>query len=249
MDVYRVQERRWLEKHDSLQGFLYEPVVPVVIYTGERAWHAPTPFRNLVRGGDVFDAFIPPTEPLFLSLPGLTEQELHESGGAFGTILHVLQQRHAALEHFQQLLGNAVAATQGQLPTDSHRLEELLLYLEALVYHFRKANEHASLLDELERAIESKPMRKEIHTMGQTMAQVLHQRGMREGKLEGKREGQLEAKQQTLLLLLRRKFGKKLTAAIKETIEKTTDLDKLDDWLGNILDADTLADVGVPLKK
>jgi predicted transposase YdaD len=93
--------------------------------------------------------------------------------------------------------------------------------------------------------------------MGQTMAEVLHQRGrlegIQEGRLEGmqegKREGQLEAKKQTLLLLLRRKFGRKLTVTVKDNVEKTTDLARLDEWLGNVLDANTLADVGIPLKK
>jgi hypothetical protein len=64
MEAYRLQERRWLERHDSLQRFMYEAVVPIVIYTGERTWQAPTPFRELVKGGDAFAAFIPPTEPL-----------------------------------------------------------------------------------------------------------------------------------------------------------------------------------------
>jgi len=33
MDVYRLQERRWLQAQQSLQNFLYEVVVPIVIYT------------------------------------------------------------------------------------------------------------------------------------------------------------------------------------------------------------------------
>src|SRR5579883_3177251 len=44
MDAYRLQERRWLVNHDSLQNLQYEAVLPIVLYTGERAWQAPTPF-------------------------------------------------------------------------------------------------------------------------------------------------------------------------------------------------------------
>jgi hypothetical protein len=80
MEAYRLQERRWLEKHESLQRFMYEAVVPIVIYTGERTWQAPTPFRELVKGGEPFAAFIPSSEPLFLSLPAATEEELGREG-------------------------------------------------------------------------------------------------------------------------------------------------------------------------
>jgi Putative transposase, YhgA-like len=245
LDAYRLQERRWLETHESLQGMLYEVVVPIVIYTGERPWHTPTSFRELVKGGDVFAEFIPATEPLFLGLPGLAEQELQQYGGAFGTVLHVLQQRHAAIEEFHKLLTKAVGNIEGQLPKNKHRLLELLLYLEAMVYHFRNQKEQAGLVEDLERSIQAKAIQREVHAMGQTMAEFLHEKG----KMEGEQKGKREAKQQTLILLLRRKFGKKVTAAMVANIEKTNDISKLDEWLGNLLDADTLEKVGVPAKK
>ncbi len=241
MDAYRLQERRWLEAHESLQGLLYEVVVPIVIYTGERAWQTPTSFRDLVQGGDVFAAFIPSIQPLFLSLPGLTEQELVQHGGAFGTVLHVLQQRHAELEEFHRLLTRAVGTVEGQLVRDRHRLQELLSYLAALVYHFRNEKERAGLREELERSIQTPVLRKEVHTMGRTIAEALWE--------EGKLEGILEAKQQTLVSLLRRKFRKKVTSAIVSNVESMKDIATLDEWLGNVLDAETLEEVGLPIKK
>jgi putative YhgA-like transposase len=240
MDAYRLQERRWLESHESLQGLLYEVVIPIVIYTGERAWQAPTSFRELAKGGEALAAFIPATEPLFLSLPGQPEQELVRHGGAFGTVLHVLQQRHAAIERFHKLLTTAVENIEVQVPRDRHRLLELLSYLTALVYHFRNETERNSLRDEVERSIQTQTIRREFHSMGRTIAEALRE----EGKLEGKLEGTLETKQQDLVLLLRRKFGRKVTAALVAKIERTKDLQTLDKWLGNILDADTLEDIG-----
>ena len=245
MDVYRLQERRWLDAHASLQGLHYEVVVPIVIYTGERAWQAPAPFRDLVQGGDVFAAFVPSIEPLFLSLPSLAEQELLRHGGPFGAVLRVLQQRHAELDAFHPLLTSAVGAVEGQLPRDRHRLQELLAYLIALVYHYRNKQERPGLREELERSIQTQSLRKEVHTMGQTIAEALRE----EGKLEGKLEGTLEAKQQTLVSQLRRKFRKKVTLAIVSQVERTKDIATLDQWLGNLVDAETLDEVGVPIKK
>ena len=54
-----------------------------MIYTGERTWQCDAAFRELVHGA-MFAPFIPATEPLFLSLPGQSEQELVQHGSPTG---------------------------------------------------------------------------------------------------------------------------------------------------------------------
>jgi hypothetical protein len=162
-------------------------------------------------------------------------------GGVLGAVLQVLQQRHAALEEFHQLLTKAVGTVEGQVSNDRHRLLELLSYLAALVYHFRNVNERDSLGEELERSIQTQTVRKEIHSMGQTIAEALRE----EGELKGK----LAAKQEDLLLLLRKKFGNKVTPTVAAGVHRTRDLQTLNEWLGNVVAADALEDVGVPVRK
>jgi hypothetical protein len=171
----------------------------------------------------------------------LAKQELLESGGVFGATLHVLQQRHVALEEFHRLLKQAVGTVEGQLPEDKQRCWELLSYLQRLVYHFRNKLERAGLLAELERSIQSPSLRKEIHAMGQTIEEAIHE--------EGEQQGIVKGKQQSLIQLLRRKFGRKVTAAIVANIQKTKDLAILDEWLGNFVNAGTVDEVGIPVKK
>ncbi len=153
MDAYRLQERRWREKHPSLQGLQYEAVIPIAVYTGERPWHKPTPFRDLVKGGETFAPFIPENELLFLSLPSQDKAQLLSHGGALGAMFHVLQNRHAQLEDFQKLLTQTVQDIEEQLTRDKHRLRESLAYLQALVYHFRSYEECPELTDDLTRSI------------------------------------------------------------------------------------------------
>jgi hypothetical protein len=81
--------------------------------------------------------------------------------------------------------------------------------------------------------------------MGQTIAEALRE----EGKIEGERMGILKGKQQTLLLQLRRKFGKKVTPALVANIRRTKDLDMLDEWLGRFVEANALEDVGIAVRK
>jgi hypothetical protein len=40
-----------------------------------------------------------------------------------------------------------------------------------------------------------------------------------------------------------------VTAAVAASIHRTRDLHRLDEWLGKVLAADALEDVGVPVKK
>jgi hypothetical protein len=74
--------------------------------------------------------------------------------------------------------------------------------------------------------------------MGRTIAEALRDEGMQKGVVNGK--------QQTILYIFRRMFGRKLPAAITAVIARTSDLATLDAWLGNVLDAHTLDEVGIP---
>jgi len=62
-------------------------------------------------------------------------------------------------------------------------------------------------------------------------------------------EGYRRGAQHVLILQLRHKFGKKATSGIVATVEATSDLRTLEEWLLRILDADTLGKVGIPPKQ
>ena len=81
--------------------------------------------------------------------------------------------------------------------------------------------------------------------MNQTFAEAFRE----QGKLEGRLEGNVEGKQQALVLLLRRKFGRRLMPGHVAKIENTTDPRQLDEWLGKLLDASSIAEVGIPSRK
>jgi hypothetical protein len=58
-----------------------------------------------------------------------------------------------------------------------------------------------------------------------------------------------EAKQETLLLQLRQRFGKKVTPTVAVKIHKTRDAHTRDEWLGKVLEAGALEDVGILTRK
>jgi len=61
---------------------------------------------------------------------------------------------------------------------------------------------------------------------------------------EGEQRGALRERQQTLLRLLQHKFSQ-VPETIARQIEATEDPDRLNDWLDRILDAETLAEMGL----
>ncbi len=48
--IYKRQRQQWIEKKKNLVGFLFEPVLPIVLYTGRRRWDVLAPFQDLVQG-------------------------------------------------------------------------------------------------------------------------------------------------------------------------------------------------------
>jgi hypothetical protein len=83
--------------------------------------------------------------------------------------------------------------------------------------------------------------------MTRTMADVLIERGWTSGRTEGLTEGRSEAaietRQQTLIRLLRRRFGK-IPAKVTRAINATKATEQLDDWLDQVLTASSLDEMG-----
>jgi hypothetical protein len=88
--------------------------------------------------------------------------------------------------------------------------------------------------------------RKEWMNMGRTVAEMYMDQGRIEGRLEGKVEGELDRTRTILHRMLRKRF-KKVPRRVEARIRRTTDMQALDTWLDNIVDAETLTEVGIPL--
>jgi hypothetical protein len=105
----------------------------------------------------------------------------------------------------------------------------------------------------VERSIQNEGLRQEVFEMGKTMADVLMERGRLEGERKGRNEGRnegrseaaIETRQQTLVRLLRRRFGD-VPADLVSAVEATTDVEQLDTWLDRLVTAGTLDELEIP---
>lgn len=70
------------------------------------------------------------------------------------------------------------------------------------------------------------------------------EQGEQRGEQRGQQREALSARQQTLIMLLRKKFGK-VPDRIVQRIEATTTVEQLDAWLEAVITAAKLADMGI----
>jgi len=138
-------------------------------------------------------------------------------------------------------------------PKERDRWLELLSYIVALVYHERSPVEHPRLQAEIEASVRTDEQRREVSTMGKSMADVLMDKGRKEGRKEGRkkgreegqREGATRARQQTLLRSLGQRFGD-LPSTTVAAVTATDSIEQLDAWLDRVFTATSLAEVGIP---
>jgi hypothetical protein len=232
LQVYKTQLRAWGEEHPTYTGFLFRPVLPIVLYTGQRRWDGLTPFADLTEAGHLFRSVLPEVTPIFLNLSDTADDRLRRDGGPFGQVLRLVRRREAKVAEFRTLLTEALRHLERMPQAERLRWLELLTYLDAFVYHYRETTEQPSLHEVILDSVQSDELRLEVQTMHRTMAD------------EHELRGELRGKRQTLVHQLRTRFGV-LPELVAERIEAEQDVAQLDRWLENFATAKRLADVEI----
>ncbi len=237
VQIYKEQIREWRKRHaGSLAGFAFQPVLPIVLYTGSRRWDAIEALVTLVTGGEEFADVVPEFRPLFVNLPALAPEELEASGGAIGWVLALIQKRDADPHEYRALLARAVAHLERMAEEERDRWLLLLSYVQALVYHDRVAGEREELRELIVSSTRTDERRREVNAMTQTIAEALREEGLKKGVVDGV--------QKSLIHLLRAKF-KKIPRAAEKIIQATDDTTQLNAWLSRVLTATTFDDMGI----
>ena len=249
VQMYKGQVRAATEGNRTPADFRLQAVLPIVFYTGQRSWEALTPLAELIEGGsEDFADVLPQLRPLFLNLSAVPRTDLEASGGFFGWVLELIRQRHAPADEFRATTGRIVDHLEAMAEVERERWLLCLSYIDAMVYHDRGEIEHVATREVILNAIRSDPRRREVEAMMQTMADVLQEKGRKEGLQKGREEGmraeKLQSRKETLVRQLRLRFGR-VPRAVKQVIQATDEVARLDAWLDNFVTAQTLADVGI----
>jgi hypothetical protein len=152
-------------------------------------------------------------------------------------VLRLVQRRRARTPEFGRLLHEVVEALEGMPAGEQERWHLFLSYIHALVYHERQEGEIDDMQEVIEASASTETHRREIQAMKQTYAEKL--------LAEGQEKGELLALRKTLLQLLRQRF-RKVPASIETTVNNTSDVGQLETWIGRVVTASTLSDIGIP---
>ncbi len=242
LQAYKMQKRDWEKKHGSDAGLVFQPVLPIVLYTGERNWEKIEALVDLIVAGPLFDDVIPAFKPRFLNLRDTSPEALVRDGGFFGQVLRLIRDRHAEPAVFRQTLEEVVTHLESMPDAERIRWVEFLSYIEALVYHARNEAEQPKRRDVVDRSIQTDRRRQEYTKMGRTIAEMY----IDQGRAEGEQKGVLKYARATLLRLLRKRF-KKVPRKLEARIAATTSMRELETWMHNFANAETLEEVGIPV--
>jgi hypothetical protein len=237
VQIYKGQVRAATKGRRPRAEFRLQPVLPVVLYTGERSWQALTSLAELVEGGgEDFADVVPQLRPLFLNLAAVPSEELETAGGYFGWLLELIHLRHAPAEEFRATTARVVGHLEGMAEVEHERWLLYLSYIGTMIEQERAGPEHQGLYELIGRSIRSDERRREAETVMETIADF--------HKAEGRRAGEIASRQQTLVRQLRLRFGR-VPRATEQLIRATQDTARLDAWLDNFATARTLAEVGI----
>jgi hypothetical protein len=232
--IYKRQLRLWQKEHESLDNFRFQPVLPIVLYTGTRTWSGMSPLREEVELGVELTDRIPEIRPLFLDAGHASRQILEEQGGPFGLLLRLLKEKRAPLKVFEATLSEVVSSIQSLVEEDRQRWLELLSYIDAMLYYERAAAEYQPLHETVSKSVRDNRDWQEVSGMAKSMAEVDMEQCAAEAIVRVRRE--------VLVDLLRHKFHK-VPLKILRRIESTDGLEILKAWFELAIDAKTLEEL------
>jgi len=214
--------REFLEENPKAKQL--PPVLPLVLYHGERTWNSPRAFAEIVQDPGGLEAYIPqfaydlhdlgqsPDESLFLG-----------DSIALGVVLYLMKHIHAPdfadrFERAARYLGTI----------DDRKVQlEFLEWMLRYAYHAREDDREA-----IDRGIEALD-NQNARRMAMTIAERLKKEGRQEGRQEGLQEGLQKGRLTSIRKFLVQRFG-----TISPGLEKklvASDLEALDQFLDRIL--------------
>jgi hypothetical protein len=92
----------------------------------------------------------------------------------------------------------------------------------------------------MENSVQDEATRQEVVKMRKTGAEALMERGAQQGA----QKAGLLTRRQTLVRLLRKRFGS-VPSEVVSVVEASNDVDQLDNWLDRLVTARTLEELGI----
>ena len=234
--IWETQRREWINNNVPTHQRKFRPILPIVFYTGSRAWDSSLNMRQLVELPASLERFIIQPYILFLNLKTTEPNSLVEHNHPFGWILRLLQKENAKSEEFEDTLRLVVNHLEQMSPNEKANWEKLMWFLITLIYNRREKKERVEFVKIVENNVSEKNRKKEINEMGKTIAQELIE--------EGIEIGTVTTKQDALIRLLKVRFGT-VSEPLVDKIRSIKQVDQLDELFDRAIVAKELDDMEI----
>ena len=234
IDIWTAQRREWVSNAMPESAWRLRPILPIVFYSGDRAWNVPLTLDTIMDIPEDMSQFVPKCEILFLDVKRTATSDLTETNHPFGWLLTVLQKERASKEVLVDTLVEAMSRLNRLDTEQSGQWWRAIKYLLLLILHRRPAKEHQELIT----LVGQHTHELEVETMAKTMADILREQGIEQG-IE---QGETRAKQAAVLKLLQFRF-KDIPESVADQVASIRSVSRLDSLFEEVWEADTLDEV------
>ena len=227
MLVWDAQIRRWATDNVPASERRLSPILPIVLYTGDRRWNVPLTLEALMDLPRELERFIPRFAALLLSVKETAAATLTETDHLMGWLLTVQQKERASTPELRRALVNMLRHADTLPEGQAAQKHEAIFYILSLIMHRRSPEEREELIELVDRHTPNL----EVDSMTRTIAQDLMERGMErgieQGRQQGIEQGTRENAIKNIVAILTERFPNSDPGTAKQHLELILNTDRL----------------------
>ena len=236
--IWDSQRRECMARNLPKHGWRFQPIIPIVFYTGEQKWETLPSLETLMDLPEALNRFIPRFETLLLDVKRETDETLLKSDHPFGWLLTVLKQEFADTGAFIE----AVLRLGDRLRTcpsaEASLWKQAIYYLYLLIFYRRPIEEQSAL----ERIVSENHPFLELSDEEKRLMQSMAEHYLQQGIEQGIEQGEMLTKREDILKLLQLRF-RNVPAPLAEKIRTLDNRNQLEALFEKAATSPTLAEL------
>ncbi len=218
--IWERQRRAYITQEVSKGEWLFQPIIPIIFYTGEQKWETLPSLETLMDLPKALSRFLPRFDVLLLDVKRAADETLVRSDHPFGWLLTVLKEADSEdIEPFVEALLRFGEHLQSLPESERSAWQQAIYYLYLLIF-FRRSVEERVVLEQI--VSEASPylgISDEEEKLMQSMAEHYLQQGIERGERRMSIESTLN--------ILTERFSNVDVDALQPKLEAITDLNRL----------------------
>jgi hypothetical protein len=201
------QWRQWAELATPRPPLRLRPVLPIVLYTGERPWTAGQRLVDLLGEPKELHALAPSWQPLFWNLRERSPEELLAASSEWLKTLAVIRAVDRDAHDFFAIFRQAVHDIAGLAGADAVRWYDLMRVILTWGLWRRPEPERTALVEEAKASQQERIRQREVDAMSTRITGTIADIAMAKGMAEGMAKGEVKSCREALLAILEERFG------------------------------------------